>query len=162
LVANDAPANSCVRQRQRAPRGVWCRGFRPAAADEQANKRAGLAQSWFDRLTDRPAPETPPPSVALPTRPEQAASDIAGPEHRFDAILRSALERLQVCSNDPVCGDHVPASSADDRALHGAACHGCLSVAETSCESRNWFLDRALLIDTVAEDGAAFFGGIAA
>ena len=77
---------------------------------------------------------------------------------RFSAILRSALERLEVCSNDPVCGDHVPTSSTDDRALHGAACHGCLLVAETSCESRNWFLDRALLVDTVAGDGSAFFG----
>jgi hypothetical protein len=39
-------------------------------------------------------------------------------------ILRSALGRLEVCSNDPICADHEPTSTADDRALHGAACHG--------------------------------------
>ena len=37
-------------------------------------------------------------------------------------------------------------SSADwDQTLHGAACHGCLVIAETSCEARNLFLDRALI-----------------
>jgi hypothetical protein len=76
---------------------------------------------------------------------------------RFDEILRSALQRLGVCSNDPICADHIPASSTDDRALHGAACHGCLLVAETSCEARNLFLDRALLVPTLSDSGAAFF-----
>jgi hypothetical protein len=37
--------------------------------------------------------------------------------------------------------------------LHGAACHGCLLVSETSCEARNVSLDRALLADTVATVG---------
>ena len=34
--------------------------------------------------------------------------------------------------------------------LQGAACHGCLLIAETSCEQRNDFLDRALVVPTVA------------
>jgi hypothetical protein len=46
----------------------------------------------------------------------------------------------------------------DDRTLHGAACHGCLLVAETSCEARNLFLDRALMVNTVGQTGASFFG----
>jgi hypothetical protein len=62
-----------------------------------------------------------------------------------------------LCSGDPVCADHDPAAAADDRALHGAACHGCLVIAETSCEARNLFLDRALLIDTVGPSGVGFF-----
>ncbi|MBI5162746.1 MAG: DUF1998 domain-containing protein [Magnetospirillum sp.] len=76
---------------------------------------------------------------------------------RFATILTSALDRLEVCSNDPICADHEPASSADDRALHGAACHGCLLIAETSCENRNLFLDRSLLVETMAGLGAGFF-----
>jgi hypothetical protein len=44
-----------------------------------------------------------------------------------------------------------------DRATHGAACHGCLLIAETSCETRNLFLDRNLLVPTMGMDGAAFF-----
>lgn len=41
--------------------------------------------------------------------------------------------------------------------IAGTACHGCLLVSETSCEARNVSLDRALLVDTVATVGAAFF-----
>jgi hypothetical protein len=76
---------------------------------------------------------------------------------RFVRILKSALERARLCSGDPVCADHVPANADEDRTLHGAACHGCLLVAETSCEARNLFLDRALMVDTVAQTGAGFF-----
>ena len=76
---------------------------------------------------------------------------------RFSVVLHGALRRLEVCSSDPVCADHDPVTHADDRATHGAACHGCLLIAETSCEARNLFLDRALLVETMAEPGAAFF-----
>ena len=76
---------------------------------------------------------------------------------RFADILRSALERLRICSNDPVCADHEPDDRSGDRATHGAACHGCLLIAETSCEIRNLFLDRGLLLQTMAEENAAFF-----
>jgi hypothetical protein len=76
---------------------------------------------------------------------------------RFAPVLQAALERQRLCSGDPVCADHDPFTAADDRALHGAACHGCLVIAETSCEARNLFLDRALLIDTVGPSGVGFF-----
>lgn len=76
---------------------------------------------------------------------------------RFAFILAAALRRLQICSNDPVCADHDPSNRTDDRALHGAACHGCLLIAETSCEMRNVFLDRALLVETMAGTGSNFF-----
>jgi hypothetical protein len=78
-------------------------------------------------------------------------------EARFASILRSALERATICSNDPVCADHEPDDRSGDRATHGAACHGCLLIAETSCEMRNLFLDRNLLVPTMAIDGAEFF-----
>jgi hypothetical protein len=45
----------------------------------------------------------------------------------------------------------------EERFLHGAACHGCLLIAETSCERRNEFLDRALVVPTVEGVGAEFF-----
>jgi hypothetical protein len=82
---------------------------------------------------------------------------LVGTAPRFANILRSALERTTICSNDPVCADHEPDDRSGDRATHGAACHGCLLIAETSCEMRNLFLDRNLLVPTMATDGAAFF-----
>ena len=80
--------------------------------------------------------------------------EVAG---RFTDVLRAALTKLVVCSGDPVCADHDPTRRSDDRALHGAACHGCLLVAETSCEARNLHLDRALVVETMATIGSAFF-----
>lgn len=79
----------------------------------------------------------------------------AGP--RFSRILRNALDRLKICSNDPVCADHEPDGRSGDRATHGAACHGCLLIAETSCEMRNLFLDRSLLVPTMADHRSHFF-----
>jgi hypothetical protein len=73
--------------------------------------------------------------------------------------LLAALEMGKLCSNDPVCAQHEPSNKQEDRFLHGAACHGCLLIAEPSCERRNEFLDRALVIDTVEASGAAFFTG---
>jgi MrfA Zn-binding domain len=82
---------------------------------------------------------------------------LVGAAPRFAQILYNALERSRICSNDPVCADHEPDNHSGDRSTHGAACHGCLLIAETSCEMRNLFLDRSLLVPTMAADGAGFF-----
>jgi hypothetical protein len=76
---------------------------------------------------------------------------------RFAAILNRALDTTKLCSNDPVCSDHVPDAHSGDRATHGAACHACLLVAETSCENRNLLLDRTLLVETMVDGVPAFF-----
>jgi len=82
---------------------------------------------------------------------------LVGTAPRFAHMLRGALERATICSNDPVCADHEPDDHSGDRATHGPACHGCLLIAETSCELRNLFLDRSLLVPTMSINGAAFF-----
>jgi hypothetical protein len=71
--------------------------------------------------------------------------------------LKEALDRGGLCSNDPVCAQHEPDNAHERRFLLGAACHGCLLIAETSCEQRNDFLDRALVVPTVDNLGAEFF-----
>ncbi|MCX9193425.1 hypothetical protein C3Y87_18880 [Carbonactinospora thermoautotrophica] len=48
---------------------------------------------------------------------------------------------------------------ADNAQLYGAACHACLFAAETSCERGNHYLDRALVVDTLATSGIGFFAG---
>ena len=76
---------------------------------------------------------------------------------RLATHLRRALDAAELCSNDPVCAEHAPDSALEGRMLQGAACHGCLLIAETSCEQRNDFLDRALVVPTVSTKDAAFF-----
>lgn len=68
-------------------------------------------------------------------------------------LIERALDRLSTCSNDPVCSEHRPDDEHDDRHLHGAACHACLLVPETSCEARNGRLDRILLVGSDAVTG---------
>jgi hypothetical protein len=60
----------------------------------------------------------------------------------FDAVLTRAFQMVQACSNDPLCLEQSfgPGNS------NGAACYGCLLTSETSCEHRNLWLDRAVLM----------------
>jgi hypothetical protein len=83
----------------------------------------------------------------------QQARDI---EHHLAVALRAG----GLCSNDPVCAQHTPAEGYEGRHLHGAACHGCALIAETSCEMRNDHLDRALFVPTLAVSDAAFFPSV--
>lgn len=76
---------------------------------------------------------------------------------RIHEHIRSALEIGELCSNDPVCAQHEAQNAHEHRFLHGAACHGCVLIAETSCEQQNDFLDRALVVPTVDNLGVEFF-----
>ena len=75
----------------------------------------------------------------------------------IEHYLESALEMGRLCSNDPVCAQHDADNANERRHLQGAACHGCLLISETSCESFNDLLDRSLVVSTVACRGAEFF-----
>lgn len=82
---------------------------------------------------------------------------LGGPE-----ILGRHLERActeaGLCASDPLCSEHEPGD--DVLGIHGAACHACTFAAETSCERGNKYLDRTLLVETIAGPNVAFFGGI--
>lgn len=77
-----------------------------------------------------------------------------------EAHLSHALRAAALCSNDPICAQHSPGESMEERWLHGAACHGCALIAETSCEMRNDYLDRALVVPVLGLGDAAFFGSV--
>jgi hypothetical protein len=79
-----------------------------------------------------------------------------GKPENLGRILRQALDRARVCASDPLCAEHDPGK---DQSLHGAACHACSFVSETSCERGNRFLDRSLVVPTLEIGDAAFFGG---
>ena len=77
--------------------------------------------------------------------------------HQIEDHLADALRAGTLCSNDPICAQHQPGTSMEQRWLHGAACHGCTLIAETSCEMRNDYLDRALVVPVLGLPNAAFF-----
>ena len=79
--------------------------------------------------------------------------DQAAPE-KFGAVLLGALHDAHLC---PLCGAGEFGGAAE---LNGTACHACLLLAETSCEARNRFLDRAVLVETVGQFSRWFFRGV--
>jgi len=77
-----------------------------------------------------------------------------GEPDSLQSLIDSALTRGAACASDPLCAEHDPAR---DRSLHGAACHACEFIPETSCEAGNLFLDRALVVPTFTSTTRPFF-----
>lgn len=77
-----------------------------------------------------------------------------GSARRFPELFRGALRAASRCSSDPLCADHQPDVHAT---INAAACHACILVSETSCETFNRFLDRNVLVSTMAASSLAFF-----
>ena len=105
--------------------------------------------------------EAPRYGVLLYTASPDAEGTLGGlveQARRITEHLDAALETAALCSNDPVCAHHRPGDSREERWLHGAACHGCALIAETSCEMANDYLDRALVAPVIGCPDAAFFG----
>lgn len=73
---------------------------------------------------------------------------------RFPDLLKNALRSAMRCSSDPLCADHQPDVHAT---INAAACHACILASETSCETFNRFLDRNVLVPTMATSTLAFF-----
>ena len=68
-----------------------------------------------------------------------------GEPDTLSRLIHGALDDARHCSADPLCAERLPYDTEDF--LHGAACHVCLFVSETTCERGNRFLDRRLVAD---------------
>ncbi|MFJ4097350.1 DrmB family protein [Kitasatospora sp. NPDC089913] len=62
--------------------------------------------------------------------------------HLAETVLRM-IEAAAWCSADPLCAEHTGQGFGN---LNRAACHACALLPETSCETGNTLLDRALVI----------------
>jgi hypothetical protein len=77
-----------------------------------------------------------------------------GDHARITQSLAAALNRIDWCSQDPPCSE-AEASGTDS--LNLAACYACVMVPESSCETNNTFLDRAMLIGTRDDQSMRYF-----
>lgn len=77
-----------------------------------------------------------------------------GEPNQLGTVIERAILRARWCSSDPVCIES-PGQGSDNANL--AACHGCTLLPETSCETGNRFLDRALIVGTPRDAGIGFF-----
>ena len=76
-----------------------------------------------------------------------------GEPDRFGGLFRAAIDGAGWCSSDPLCAEREPVDP--DEFVHGAACHACLFLSETTCERGNRFLDRSVVIPLHAHPGLA-------
>ena len=58
----------------------------------------------------------------------------------IEGIIKKALQRAYNCSSDPLCWENR-------EGLTLASCFSCSMISETSCEERNFALDRQVLVD---------------
>jgi hypothetical protein len=68
-------------------------------------------------------------------------------------LVTRAWHEARHCSSDPLCAERLPQPPEDF--LHGAACHACLFVSETTCERGNRFLDRRFVVPLLGDDDLA-------
>ncbi|MDX2592273.1 MULTISPECIES: DUF1998 domain-containing protein [Streptomyces] len=66
-----------------------------------------------------------------------------GEPARLAETLLRMTEAAAWCSADPLCAEHAGQGFGN---LNRAACHACALLPETSCESGNTLLDRALVV----------------
>lgn len=71
----------------------------------------------------------------------------------LERLMRRALRDAGRCSSDPLCAETLPGKFEDF--LHGAACHACLFVSETTCERGNRFLDRRFIVPLAGDESLA-------
>jgi len=60
------------------------------------------------------------------------------------SLIQSALRRATICNSDPLCWESQGQGLFE---LNFASCFSCSLVSETSCEHRNIYLDRRILVD---------------
>ena len=60
------------------------------------------------------------------------------------SLIQSALRRATICNSDPLCWESEGQGLFE---LNFASCFSCSLVSETSCEHRNIYLDRRILVD---------------
>lgn len=69
-----------------------------------------------------------------------------GRPERLGPVVRRALGRASWCSADPVCSERLGGQGS--KLANLAACHACVLLPETSCETINQGLDRAMIVGT--------------
>lgn len=140
------------------PRYILLHTFSHVLMRELALEAGYGAASISERLYARTGPE-PMAGVLLYTSATDSEGTLGGlvslgEPDMLGGMIARALVEARLCSVDPLCAEHDPAA---DSSTHGAACHACLFASETSCERGNRYLDRALLVDTLATAGAGYF-----
>jgi hypothetical protein len=119
--------------------------------------------SLRERLYVSSDPAAPMAGLLLYTAAGDAEGTLGGlvrlgrPE-RLGGVVQRALDRASWCSADPVCSEHLGGQGS--RLANLAACHACVLLPETSCETINQGLDRAMVVGTPAARELGFLSDL--
>lgn len=72
-----------------------------------------------------------------------------GRPERLGDVLERAVARASWCSADPICSENRGGTGS--RLANLSACHACILLPETSCETINHGLDRAMIVGTPSD-----------
>lgn len=155
MISNNAPADAVV-----TPRQLLTHAFAHALMNELSMDAGYPVSSLRERVYAGKGQA----GVLIYTASADSAGSLGGlsaqsEASRLDAVIRSAMQRALWCTADPVCVESV-GTGVDN--LNLAACHACMLVPETSCEQRNGYLDRALLIGVPEQPDAGYFSALVA
>jgi hypothetical protein len=120
--------------------------------------------SLRERLYVSTDPDAPMASLMIYTAAGDADGTLGGlvrlgrPEHLGPAVRR-ALGRASWCSADPICSEQLGGQGS--RLVNLAACHCCILLPETSCETINQGLDRAMIVGTPESEDSRKHGFMA-
>lgn len=81
-----------------------------------------------------------------------------GRPERLGPVMQRALGRASWCSADPVCSEQLGGQGSQRANL--AACHACTLLPETSCETINHGLDRAMIVGTPDDRKSGFLADL--
>ena len=79
---------------------------------------------------------------------------IEPPKGKVENIIARAISEAKWCAADPVC---IQSTGQGQYGCNLAACHNCALLPETSCENKNMYLDRGLLIGTLDDNTIGYF-----
>ena len=146
---------------ERTPRFVLLHTLSHLVIRQLALECGYSSASLRERIYSTQPGSAPMAGILIYTATPDAEGSLGGlvdqgrPESLGPLIDRAILDAA-LCANDPLCADRLLGEGGH---INGAACHACLLVSETSCESGNHYLDRGALVPTVSETSYAFFPG---
>lgn len=76
----------------------------------------------------------------------------------FETMVKRAITKASWCSADPVCSEDLGGTGS--RLVNKAACHACVLLPETACETINSGLDRAILVGLPSDQSLGFFSNL--
>lgn len=129
-----------------------------ALASESGYSNASIREKIYcSKFIDEQAPEMA--GILIYTASGDSEGSLGGLVRqglpgRIENIIARAISEAKWCAADPVC---IQSTGQGQYGCNLAACHNCALLPETSCENKNMYLDRGLMIGTLDDNTIGYF-----